>query len=99
MIELLYQQTHFKNNIKKNNGIVESFELEGTLEDYVVQPPYKEQEHLQQDQVARALASLTMSVSRDGASTTFSCPFTTVSAKKSVPLLLIAFLLILKGLY
>ena len=52
----------------KNHRIIESFELEGTLKSQLVLPPCNEQGHLQLIPVLRALLSLTLSVSRDGAS-------------------------------
>jgi len=52
------------------NRIIQSLELEGTLEDHLLQLPCNEQGHLQLKQVLRALVSLILSVSRDGASTT-----------------------------
>ena len=51
----------------------ESFELEGTTKGHLVQHPCCEQGHLQLDLVLRALSSLTLSVSRDGASTWATC--------------------------
>ena len=50
--------------------ITESFELEGTLRGHTVQPPSNEQGHPQLHQGAQSTSSLTLAVSRDGASTT-----------------------------
>jgi len=47
--------------------IMESLELEGTFKGRLVQLPCHEQGHLQLDQEFRALSSLTLSVSKDGA--------------------------------
>ena len=49
--------------------IIESFELKGTTKDHLAQLRCSEPGHLQLDQVLRAPSSLTLSVSRDGAST------------------------------
>ena len=49
---------------------IELFELEGTFKGHLVQLPCNEQGCLQLDQVLRALSSLTVNVSKDGASTT-----------------------------
>ena len=51
--------------------IIESFQLEGTLKGHLVQLPCNKQGHLQLHQELRALGSLTLDVSRDGAPTTF----------------------------
>ena len=51
--------------------IIELLDLEGTLKGHLVQPPCKEQGHPQLHQVLRASSSLTLGVSRDGASTNF----------------------------
>ena len=45
------------------------FELEGSLKSHLVQLSYNEQGHLQLDQDAQSPSSLTLGVSRDGAST------------------------------
>ena len=50
--------------------IIELLDLEGTLKGHLVQPPCNEQGHSQVDQVLRAPSSLTLGVTRDGASTT-----------------------------
>jgi len=47
--------------------IIQSFDLEGTVEDHLVQLPCSEQAHLQLPQVLRAPSSLTLGVCRDGA--------------------------------
>ena len=49
---------------------IELFELEETLKGHLVQIPCSEQGHLQLHQVLRAPSSLTLRVSKDGASTT-----------------------------
>ena len=49
------------------------FESEGSLKSHLVQLSYNEQGHLQLDQGAQSPSSLTLGVSRDGASTTFLC--------------------------
>ena len=49
--------------------ITESLELKGIFKGRLVQLPYNKQGHLQLDQVLRAQSSLTLSVSKDGAST------------------------------
>ncbi|KAK4807110.1 hypothetical protein QYF61_018451 [Mycteria americana] len=61
------------------------FGLEGNFKGHLVQPPCNEQGHLQLDQVAQSPDKLTLTVSRDGASTTslgnlFQC-FTTLIVK------------------
>ena len=53
--------------------LIESFELEETLYSHLVQLPCNDQRHPQLDWVLRAPSSLTLSVSKDGASTTL-CP-------------------------
>ncbi len=50
--------------------LIEPFELEGTVKSHLVQLLYNEQGHLQLHQVLRALYSLILNVSRDGAATT-----------------------------
>ena len=54
----------------EDQRIIKSSELEGTLKGHLVQPPCSEHGHPQVDQVLRAPSSLTLGVSRDGASTT-----------------------------
>jgi len=76
--------------IYQNLNFIESFELEGTFKGHLVQLPCNEQGHLQLDQVLRALSSLTLNVSRNGASPTslgnlFQC-FTTLLIKKTFSL-------------
>jgi len=56
--------------MKVSRDAIESFELEGTFKGHLVQLPRNEQGHLQLHQVLRAPYSLTLGVSRDGASTT-----------------------------
>ena len=50
--------------------IITLFELEGTLKGHLVLLTCNEKGHIQIDQVLRALSSLTLDVSRGGASTT-----------------------------
>ena len=50
--------------------MIASFELEGTLKSHLVQLPCNEQGHLQLHQMLRAPFSLTLDVSKDGASST-----------------------------
>ena len=45
-------------------------ELEGIIKDQLIQPPCNDPGHLQLDLVLRALSSLTLNVSKDGAPTT-----------------------------
>ena len=54
-------------------GIIESFGLEGPLKGHLVQLPCNEQGHLQFHQSAQSPSSLTLSVSRDGTSSTSLC--------------------------
>jgi len=56
--------------VKSEYKSIELFELEGTLKVHLVQFPCSEQEHRQLYQVLRALSSLILSVSKDGAATT-----------------------------
>ena len=50
--------------------IIKSFELEGTFNGQLVQLPCNEKGHLQLHQAAQSPPSLTLSVSKDRASTT-----------------------------
>jgi len=52
---------------------MERFELDGTRKGHLVQPPCSKQEHPQLRQVFRALSSLTLGVSKDGAPTASLC--------------------------
>ena len=51
-------------------GVIDPSELKETLKNLSDQPQGDEEGHLQPGQVLRALSSLTMNVSRDGAPTT-----------------------------
>ena len=53
----------------RDRRITHSFELEGTIEGHLVALPCNEQGHLQLHQVLGAPSSLTLSVSKNGAST------------------------------